>query len=67
MCCERKVPALSLVQGIGLFFVLAGLVEFVLFRWLAPRRPNIARRIRLLNVNALVNVTVGVVLLLVGA
>ena len=41
--------------------------EFVLFRWLAPKRPNIARRIRLLNVNALVNVMVGVVLLLVGA
>jgi hypothetical protein len=58
---------LSRVQGIGLFFILAGVVEFVLFRWLAPRRPNIARRIRLLNVNALVNVMVGVVLLLVGA
>ena len=66
MCCERTVP-LSLVQGIGLFFVVAGVVEFVLFRWLAPRRPNIARRIRLLNVNALVNVTVGVILLFVGA
>jgi putative copper export protein len=57
---------LSLVQGIGLFLFLAGVVEFVLFRWLAPKRPNIARRIRLLNINALVNVTVGVVLLFVG-
>jgi hypothetical protein len=58
---------LSLVQGIGLFFFVAGVVEFVLFRSLAPRRPNIARRIRLVNVNALVNVTVGVILLFVGA
>jgi hypothetical protein len=57
----------AVVQDIGLFFLLTGVVEFVLFRSLAPKRPNIARRIRLLNINALVNVTVGVVLLFVGA
>lgn len=58
---------MAVVQDIGLFFLLTGVVEFVLFRSLAPKRPNIARRIRLLNINALVNVTVGVVLLFVGA
>jgi len=58
---------LSIVQGIGLFLILAGVVEFVVFRRLSPTRPNIARRIRFLNVNAAVNVAVGVVLLFVGA
>ena len=58
---------MTLVQGIGLFLVLAGVVEFFLFRSLAPKRPNIARRIRLLNANALLNVTVGIILLVAGA
>jgi hypothetical protein len=56
-----------LVQAIGLFLIAAGIVEFVTFRFLAPRKPNIARRVRLLNANALLNVIVGVVLLVVGA
>jgi len=58
---------MTILQGIGLFLVIAGVAEFVVFRYLAPRKENIARRIRLLNVNALVNVTVGVVLLVAGA
>jgi hypothetical protein len=44
-----------------------GIVEFVLFHYLAPRKENIARRIRLLNANSLLNVVVGVVLLIAGA
>ena len=58
---------MTVLQGVGLFLIVAGIVEFVLFRYLAPRQPNIARRIRLLNANALLNVTVGVILLIVGA
>jgi hypothetical protein len=57
----------TVLQGIGLFLIVAGIVEFVTFRFLAPRKQNIARRIRLLNANALLNVTVGVVLMIVGA
>jgi hypothetical protein len=58
--------SVTVLQGIGLFLVVAGIVEFVLFRFLAPRKPNIARRIKLLNANALLNVTVGVILLILG-
>jgi len=57
----------SIVQGIGVALVVAGVAEFVLFRYLAPRKENIARRIVILNANALLNVVVGVVLLFVGA
>jgi putative copper export protein len=57
----------TILQGIGLFLIVAGVAEFALFRYLAPRKENIARRIRLLNANALLNVTVGVVLLIAGA
>jgi hypothetical protein len=57
----------TVVQGIGVFLIVAGVVEFFLFRFLAPRRPNIARRIRLLNANALLNATVGIILLIIGA
>ena len=58
---------MSILQSVGLFLVLAGVVEFVLFRYLAPRRQNIARRIVLLNANALLNAVVGIVLFIVGA
>ena len=58
---------MTILRGIGLFLVLAGVVEFVLFRYLAARKENIARRIVLLNVNALLNLVAGVVLLIVGA
>jgi hypothetical protein len=57
----------TLIQGIGLLLIIAGIAELVLFRFLAHRKLNIARRIRLLNANALFNVTIGVVLLVVGA
>lgn len=58
---------MTVVQGIGVCLIIAGAVEFVLFRFLAPRRPNIARRIRLLNANALVNAAVGIILVIIGA
>jgi len=58
--------SLTVLQIVGLVLVAAGVVEFVVFRYLAPRKPNIARRIVLLNLNALLNVVVGFVLLFVG-
>jgi hypothetical protein len=57
----------SVLQGVGVFLIVAGVVEFVLFRYLAPRNPNVARRLRYLYANALLNAAVGVVLLIVGA
>jgi hypothetical protein len=57
----------TVLQGIGVFLIVAGVAEFVLFRILAPRQPKIARRIRLLNANALLNTTVGVILLIIGS
>jgi hypothetical protein len=56
----------TVLQGIGVFLI-AAVTEFVLFRFLAPRRPNIARRIRLLNANALLKATLGVILLIIGS
>jgi hypothetical protein len=58
---------MTVFQSIGVFLIIAGVVEFYLFRFLAPRRPNIARRIWLLNANAMLNAAVGVILLIVGS
>ena len=58
---------MTFVQGIGVFLIVAGIVEFVLFRFLAARKENIARRIRILYANALLNAIVGIILLFVGA
>jgi len=57
----------TVLQGIGVFLIVAGVAEFVLFRFLAPRQPTIARRIRLLNANAVLNATAGVILLIIGS
>jgi hypothetical protein len=57
---------LTVLQIVGLVLVVAGVVEFLLFRYLAPRRPNIARRITLLNLNSLANVVAGFALLVFG-
>jgi hypothetical protein len=43
-----------------------GVGEYFVFRYLAPRNPNIARRLTVLNTNAAVNVVIGLVLLVVG-
>ena len=58
---------MTVLQGIGVFLIVAGVAEFVLFRFLAPRQPSIARRIRLRNANAVLNATAGVVLLIIGS
>jgi hypothetical protein len=63
---RTETVSVTILQWIGLFLVAAGVVEFVLFRILAPHRANIARRIVLLNANAALNVVVGVVLLIAG-
>lgn len=47
---------------LGLSLVVIGVGEFVLFRWLAPTRPNIARRMTLLMANSTLNVVVGAAL-----
>jgi len=57
---------MTVVQAVGLFLVAAGVVELALFRYLAQRKDNIARRKRILDANALLNLTVGVILLVVG-
>lgn len=44
---------------VGVSLVVIGVAEYVLFRWLAPRRENIARRMRLLTANSIFNVVVG--------
>ena len=58
---------MTVLQGIGVFLIVAGVAEFVLFRFLASRQPTIARRIRLLNANAVLNATAGVILLIIGS
>ena len=58
---------MTVLQGIGVFLIVAGVAEFVLFRFLAPRQPSIARRIRLLNANAVLNAIAGVILLIIGS
>ena len=57
---------MTVVQGVGAVLILAGIIEFVLFGFLAPRRPKIARRIRLLQANAFLNAAVGIILLIIG-
>ncbi len=47
----------------GCALICIGLAEVALFRWLAPRKPTIARLMPFLMANSALNVTVGVVLL----
>lgn len=53
---------MSVWQIIGIALVVIGVGEYVLFRYLAPRRQNIARRMPLLVANSAFNVIVGVAL-----
>jgi hypothetical protein len=48
---------------VGVFLILLGVAEFVVFRYLARSKANIARRLGLLTLNSAVNVVVGVVLI----
>ena len=51
---------------IGLFFIVAGAAEFVLFRYVLPDRPGIASKMSFLMFNAGLNVVIGIVLILIG-
>jgi hypothetical protein len=52
-----------ILRAVGAFLILLGVAEFVVFRFLAPSKANIARRLGLLTLNSAVNVIVGVVLI----
>ncbi|WP_158221037.1 hypothetical protein [Kineosporia sp. R_H_3] len=53
---------MSVWQIIGVALVVIGVGEYVLFRYLAPRREDIARRMPLLVANSAFNVVVGAAL-----
>jgi hypothetical protein len=44
---------------VGVSLIATGAVELALFQWLAPRHPNIARRMPLLMANSAFNVALG--------
>ena len=52
-----------ILRAVGAFLILLGVAEFVVFRFLAPSKANIARRLGLLTLNSVVNVIAGVVLI----
>ena len=47
---------------VGWLLVVVGVAELALFRYLAPRRENIRRRMPLLVANSALNVVVGLAL-----
>lgn len=51
---------------VGFVLIAAGVVEFVLFRFVLAGKPGIAAKMRFLMVNAAVNVVLGLVLVGVG-
>jgi hypothetical protein len=53
----------AILRTVGAFLILLGVAEFVVFKYLARSKANIARRIGLLTLNSGVNVVVGVVLI----
>jgi hypothetical protein len=54
---------MSLWHVVGVALIVVGLVEVVVFRSLAPRKPNIARLMPFLMGNSALNVTLGVAVL----
>ncbi|MBB5083577.1 hypothetical protein [Nonomuraea endophytica] len=50
----------------GLLLAAAGVIEFVLFRFVLRDRPGIASRMRFLMINAGLNVLAGLALIIVG-
>jgi hypothetical protein len=58
--------AVTVLQVVGATLVVIGVVEFLVFRYLAPRQERIAQRMTLLNANSAFNVVAGIVLVLVG-
>lgn len=57
---------MSLLTTIGWILVAIGVGELALFRWLAPRRENIRRRMPLLVANSAFNVVAGLALVVLG-
>ena len=57
---------MTILRAIGIFLILLGIAEFIVFRYLARSRENIARRLGLLNLNSAANVVVGIVLVVVS-
>jgi hypothetical protein len=57
---------MTVVQLVGAALAVVGVGEYIVFGYLAPRNPNIARRRVLLNANAAFNVVLGLVLVVVG-
>ena len=53
---------MSALDVVGWALVAIGVGEYAVFRYLAPRRENIRRRMTLLTANSVVNVAVGLVL-----
>ena len=51
---------------VGLLLSAAGVIEFVLFRYVLRGRPGIASKMTFLMVNAGVNVVTGLALIIVG-
>jgi hypothetical protein len=56
----------AILRGVGVFLILLGIAEFFTFQYLARSKANIARRMRLLTLNSVVNVVVGVVLIVLS-
>ena len=48
---------------VGLALIAIGVAEFVIFRTLAPSKPNIARILNWLYANSAFNVVLGIVLI----
>jgi hypothetical protein len=63
---EIGVVSMTILQGAGIFLVVVGIGEFFVFRHLARRQENIARRSALLNANSVLNVVAGLALLVLG-
>jgi hypothetical protein len=54
---------MTILLGVGIFLIVIGIGEYVVFRVLARREESIARRMTLLTVNSIFNVVVGIVLI----
>lgn len=56
---------MSVLDLVGLALIVIGVVEYLIFRALAPSKPNIARIMPFLIGNSVFNVVLGVVLMLI--
>ncbi len=56
----------SVLQIIGVVLIVVGIAEFPLFRSLGRRRPGLARRQLLLDVNAMFDIVLGALIFMIG-